>query len=54
MRRVIATALVTVALIGAVEAQASYTKTKYPIVLVHGVTGFDTIGGLINYFHTIP
>ena len=31
-----------------------YTKTKHPIVLVHGVTGFDTIGGLINYFHTVP
>ena len=33
---------------------ASYTKTKYPIVLVHGVAGFDTIGGLINYFHKVP
>jgi len=31
-----------------------YTKTKYPIVLVHGVTGFNTLGGLINYFHTVP
>ncbi|QSP95205.1 alpha/beta fold hydrolase [Marinobacter salinisoli] len=35
-------------------SHASYTNTRYPIVLVHGVTGFDTIGGLINYFHTIP
>lgn len=33
---------------------ASYTQTKHPIVLVHGVTGFNTIGGLINYFHTVP
>lgn len=31
-----------------------YTKTKHPIVLVHGVTGFSTIGGLINYFHEVP
>jgi len=31
-----------------------YTKTKYPIVLVHGVTGFDTLGGLVNYFHKVP
>ncbi|MDD2159390.1 triacylglycerol lipase [Pseudomonas sp. MIL19] len=55
MRRIITTALATAALVGAVEAQAAgYTQTKYPIVLVHGVTGFDTIGGLINYFHTIP
>lgn len=33
---------------------AGYTQTRYPIVLVHGVTGFNTLGGLINYFHTIP
>lgn len=37
-----------------VLGHASYTQTRYPIVLVHGVTGFDTLGGLINYFHTIP
>ncbi|MDP3813773.1 triacylglycerol lipase [Pseudomonas sp.] len=54
MRRVIATAFAAVALLGAVQAQASYTQTKYPIVLVHGITGFNTIGGLVNYFHTIP
>ncbi len=33
---------------------SGYTQTKYPIVLVHGVMGFDSIGGLIGYFHTIP
>ncbi|KFX67772.1 alpha/beta hydrolase [Pseudomonas taeanensis MS-3] len=54
MRRAFTTALAALALAGAVEAQAGYTQTKYPIVLVHGVTGFDTIGGLVNYFHTIP
>lgn len=31
-----------------------YTDTKYPFLLVHGVTGFDSVGGLIGYFHTIP
>ena len=31
-----------------------YTETRYPIVLVHGISGFDNIGGLINYFHTVP
>lgn len=31
-----------------------YTDTKYPILMVHGITGFDTVGGLIGYFHTIP
>ncbi|WP_439861499.1 esterase/lipase family protein [Pseudomonas sp. MBLB4136] len=54
MRRAFTATLAALALAGAVEAQANYTQTKYPIVLVHGVTGFDTIGGLVNYFHTIP
>jgi len=35
-------------------AQAQYTRTKYPIVLVHGVSGFDSVGGVIDYFHTVP
>lgn len=35
-------------------AKAQYTKTKYPIVLVHGFSGFNNVGGLIGYFHTIP
>jgi len=35
-------------------AVAGYTNTQHPIVLVHGVAGFDTVGGLVNYFHTIP
>lgn len=35
-------------------SHAGYTETRHPIVLVHGVTGFNTIGGLINYFHNIP
>lgn len=31
----------------------TYTKTKYPIVLVHGMLGFDTIGP-VNYWWGIP
>ena len=31
-----------------------YTDTKNPFLLVHGVSGFDQVGGLIGYFHTIP
>ena len=34
-------------------AHANYTKTKYPIVLVHGIFGFDDIVG-IDYFYGIP
>jgi len=41
-------------LLGSASAHASYTQTKYPIVLVHGFSGFDNVGGLIGYFHTIP
>lgn len=36
------------------SAKAQYTKTKYPVVLVHGFSGFDSVGGLIGYFHTVP
>lgn len=35
------------------DSEATYTKTKYPIVLVHGVMGFDNIFG-IDYFYGIP
>jgi triacylglycerol lipase len=35
------------------ESEATYTKTKYPIVLVHGVMGFDNIYG-VDYFYGIP
>ena len=36
----------------AVQA-AGYTQTKYPIVLVHGLFGFDNIGP-VEYFYGIP
>ena len=36
-----------------VENEATYTKTKYPIVLVHGVLGFDSLLGM-DYFYGIP
>jgi len=29
-------------------------NTKYPIVLVHGVSGFDQVLGLVEYFQGIP
>ena len=31
-----------------------YTKTKYPIVLVHGLFGWDSIAGTVDYFHKVP
>ena len=32
----------------------NYTKTKYPIVLVHGLFGFDQAFGVYDYFFRIP
>jgi triacylglycerol lipase len=35
------------------HAADTYTQTKYPVVLVHGLLGFDAIGP-INYFYGVP
>ena len=32
---------------------SGYTKTKYPIVLCHGMAGFDSLFGVLDYFHGI-
>ncbi|MCK9194575.1 MAG: triacylglycerol lipase [Nevskia sp.] len=34
-------------------AAAGYTQTRYPIVLAHGLFGFDTLAG-VPYFYQIP
>ncbi|MEH6415698.1 lipase family alpha/beta hydrolase [Pseudomonas sp. CGJS7] len=31
-----------------------YSKTRYPVVLVHGLFGFDAIGGVYDYWFGIP
>ncbi len=36
-----------------VLAQGGYAQTRYPIVLVHGLFGFDSLFGL-DYFYGIP
>ncbi|MEZ4296178.1 MAG: triacylglycerol lipase [Polyangiaceae bacterium] len=33
---------------------AGYTATKYPIVLCHGMAGFDSLFGVVDYFYGIP
>ena len=35
------------------QAQSTYTQTRYPVVLVHGLFGFDSFLG-IDYFYGIP
>ncbi|MBI4517791.1 MAG: triacylglycerol lipase [Deltaproteobacteria bacterium] len=32
----------------------SYTKTNYPIVLAHGMAGFDELFGVYEYWYNIP
>lgn len=32
---------------------SGYTKTKYPVVLCHGMAGFDSLFGVVDYFHGI-
>jgi triacylglycerol lipase len=32
----------------------TYTQTRYPIVLVHGLLGFDSLLGVLDYFNQIP
>lgn len=36
------------------QAQTGYTQTKYPIVLVHGLLGFDSILGVYDYWYGVP
>jgi triacylglycerol lipase len=37
----------------ALNAADTYTQTKYPVVLVHGLLGFDALGP-IQYFYGVP
>lgn len=38
----------------AASAADGYTATKYPIVLAHGMSGFDDLFGIYAYWHDIP
>ncbi|HRQ64866.1 MAG TPA: triacylglycerol lipase [Xanthomonadaceae bacterium] len=37
-----------------VQAQSDYTRTQHPIVLVHGLLGFDSLLGVYDYWFLIP
>ena len=45
--------LTALVLVPATASAAGYTQTKYPIVLVHGLFGFDNIGA-VEYFYAVP
>jgi triacylglycerol lipase len=52
--RALAASALCLGLAAPLGAQAdTYTQTRYPIVLVHGLLGFDQIGP-INYWYDIP
>ncbi|TVQ29201.1 MAG: triacylglycerol lipase [Wenzhouxiangella sp.] len=36
------------------QSDANYTRTEHPIVLVHGLMGFDSLLGIYDYFFLIP
>jgi len=52
IRRCFASILAVLAILPA-ASWASYTQTRYPIVLVHGLFGFDNIGP-VDYWYGIP
>ena len=47
-------ALLLCAVSGLALAQANYTRTRHPVVLVHGLFGFDSLLGVVDYWHGIP
>jgi triacylglycerol lipase len=50
--RLLAAFLLCLCSIGA-NAQSTYTQTKNPIVLVHGLLGFDSVLGVYDYWYGI-
>lgn len=48
------TILLALALTAPVHAQSTYTQTRHPVVLVHGLLGFDSLLGIVDYFNGIP
>ncbi len=54
LRHLMASVCVVAAAVAAPAAHAgTYAQTKYPIVLVHGFLGFNSVLG-INYFYGVP
>lgn len=37
-----------------VDRSSTYASTRYPIVLVHGMSGFSSLLGVMEYFYGIP
>lgn len=41
-------------LLGGQVFAADYAKTKYPLVMAHGMFGFNSIAGVVDYWYQIP
>lgn len=57
LRRLFGAPALSALLLLAAAAPASaddYARTRYPVVLVHGLFGFDAIGGVYDYWFGIP
>ena len=50
----LAVALATMFSSGTAGAASTFTKTRYPIVLAHGLSGFRQLFGVVDYFFGIP
>ncbi len=57
LRTLLSRFLLVLALVGVAPlagAQSTYTQTRYPIVLVHGLLGFDSLFGVYDYWYGVP
>jgi triacylglycerol lipase len=55
VRLSIALAVATAAVLPSrAEAASTFTRTRYPIVLAHGLSGFRQLFGVVDYFFGIP
>lgn len=55
IRRVAAPLMVLALSLFSLTAKAEgYAQTRYPIVLVHGAVGFDSLLGVVDYWYQIP
>jgi triacylglycerol lipase len=52
--RGLAAAVLLCAASSTASAQSTYTQTRHPIVLVHGLLGFDSLLGVYDYWYGIP
>lgn len=46
--------LLCLGVVAPAAAQSGYTQTRHPIVLVHGLLGFDSLLGVYDYWYGIP